>query len=95
MVAHKIAQGKNGTLYAPIFEFKNRSQELRNFTSSLNSKPARYEMDEKVKIIYDSRNPYQLMVLSFWVLYRWCVILLRMARPLLIIGGACLLFINR
>lgn len=94
VVAYKTSQGKNGTLYAPIFEFKDRSQKLQTYTSSINSSPAPYEIGKNVKIIYDSRNPYEVKVISFWGLYRWSVILLMVASPLLIIGGAYLLFIS-
>ncbi|CAN0579848.1 unnamed protein product, partial [Ectocarpus sp. 12 AP-2014] len=39
-------------------------------------------------------NSQDVRVVSFWGLYRWSVILLMIASPLLIIGGAYLLFIK-
>ncbi len=61
-----MTQGKNVSLYAPLFEFKDRYQELKTYTSSFNSSPATYKIGEKVKIVYDNRNPNQVKVISFW-----------------------------
>lgn len=92
VVAYKTSRGKNGTLYAPIFEFKDRSQELVTFTSSINSSPPAYEIGETVKIVYNNRNTKNVKVVSFWGLYRISVILLMIASPLLVIGGSYLLY---
>ncbi|MFT6796796.1 MAG: hypothetical protein ACJART_001941 [Maribacter sp.] len=60
-----MAKGKNRSLYAPIFEFKDCSQELLTYTGSINSRPATYKIGEKVKIVYNNRNPNQVKVTSF------------------------------
>lgn len=92
VVAYQKSQGKNGTLYAPIFEFKDRSQELITFTSNINSSPPTYDIGENVKIVYHNHSAQNVKVISFWGLYRWSVILLMIASPLLVIGGAYLLY---
>lgn len=94
VVEYKTSRGKNGTVYAPIFKFKDRSQHVVSFTSTINSSPPAYDIGENVKIVYNRRNPQDVKVVSFWGLYRASIILLMVASPLLVIGGSYLLFIS-
>lgn len=92
VVGYNTSKGKNGTLYAPIFEFNDRSHELVTFTSNINNSPPAYEIGEDVKIVYNNRNTQDVKVVSFWGLYRARVILLMIASPLLVIGTSYLLY---
>ncbi len=78
--------GDDGYTYKPVFQYTDRSQNVITFNSEISSKPASYKIGDKVKIIY-SKNGDDRKVVSFWGLYRWVVILLSIASPLLIIGG--------
>lgn len=83
------------TMYTPVFEFKDRSQNLQTFKSDISSSPPAYKIGDKVKIVYDRSAPDKAKTISFWGLYRWSVILLMVASPLLIIGGSYLLYISK
>jgi hypothetical protein len=88
----EVSRGDDGDMYKPVFEFTDRSLVNRTFKNSISSSPAPYKIGEKVKIIYNQRNLEEVKTISFWGLYRWCVILLAIASPLLIIGGSYLLY---
>ncbi len=80
------------TMYTPVFEFTDRSQNKQRFKSGISSSPPAYEIGEKVQLIYDRTNPEKVRTVSFWGLYRWSVILLMVASPFLVIGGSYLLY---
>ncbi len=83
----------DGTLYSPVFGFTDRSGTGITFETGVKSRPAAYGIGEKVSVIYDRTNTRNVMVVSFWGLYRWSVILLMIAAPLLVIGGTYLLYV--
>lgn len=87
-------QGDDGVTYKPVFEYTNRRQETIIFRGEVSSSPPAYKVGEKVKIVYDP-NSDDRKVISFWGLYRWVVVLLCIASPLLIIGGGYVLYMNR
>ncbi|MFS4446305.1 DUF3592 domain-containing protein [Maribacter sp. 2307UL18-2] len=82
----------DGSTYKPVFEFTDRQQKLRRYRSEVSSRPPAYKIGEKVKIVYDEHDDDEVKTLSFWGLYRWCIILLCSASSLLIIGGGYLLY---
>ncbi|MEM7484364.1 MAG: DUF3592 domain-containing protein [Bacteroidota bacterium] len=88
-------QSDGSTMYKPVFEFKDRSQNIRTFESAISSNPPAYKVGEKVKIIYDKNDSGAVKTISFWGLYRWSVILFMIAAPFLIIGGSYLLYASR
>lgn len=92
VIAYETSSSKKGKHYASIFEFKDHTQNLITFTSSINSSPPTHDIGEMVTIVYNKNNPYDVKVISFWGLYRWSVILLMLASPLLVIGGSYLLY---
>lgn len=92
VVAYETSRGKNSTLYAPVFEYKDRSQEVITFTSSVKSSPPAYDLGQQVNIVYNTSNPQDVKIVSFWGLYAASVILLMIASPLLILGGSYLLY---
>ena len=87
-----VSRGDNGPMYAPIFEFKDRSQNIQVFESKINSSPPAYQIGDKVKIIYNPSKVNHVKTISFWGLYRGSVIISMIAAPFLIIGGAYLLY---
>ncbi|WP_198146878.1 DUF3592 domain-containing protein [Maribacter thermophilus] len=80
-----------GTAFKPVFEYRDRSKNLMTFKSQVSSRPAPYKIGDKVNIIYSPESD-ERKVVSFWGLYRWTIILLCIASPLLIIGGGYLLY---
>ncbi|TMM58799.1 DUF3592 domain-containing protein [Maribacter algarum] len=86
--------GSDGSTYKPVFEFADRQQEVRRYESDISSNPPAYKVGEKVKIVYDEKDDDEVKTISFWGLYRWCIVLLCIASPLLIIGGGYLLYMR-
>lgn len=81
----------DGTTYKPVFKFTDRTGEEITFKSAVSSSPTPYKIGDKVNIIYSKHNE-QRKVISFWGLYRWTIICLSFAAPLLIIGAGYLLY---
>ena len=81
----------DGYTYKPVFEYTDRTGGKMTFESDISSSPAPYQIGDYVDIIYslDSGNR---KIVSFWGLYRWTILLLSFAAPLLIIGGGYLLY---
>jgi hypothetical protein len=77
--------------YTPVFEYYNQSNRKISFESSISSYPAEYDIGDKVTIIH-SENDEEQKIVSFWGLYVWAIVLLAVASPLFIIGGAYLLY---
>ena len=83
----------DGSTYKPVFEFTDYRHEIRRYESKIGSSPPSYKVGEKVKIVYDQKEEDEVKTISFWGLYRWSIILLCIASPLLIIGVGYLLYI--
>ena len=81
----------DGYTYTPVFEYKDKLNNTITFKSSVSSKPASYRVGDVVHIVY-SKKTDDRKIISFWGLYRWTIILLSIAAPLLIIGGGYLLY---
>mgnify|MGYP000745564608 CR=1 FL=1 len=87
------SSGDGGPSFSPVFEFTDKTQIKRTFKSGISSRPAAYELGEKVKIIYDGKDKDDVRTISFWGLYRASVILFMIAAPFIIIGGSYLLYV--
>lgn len=83
--------GDDGYTYKPVFEYTDRTNTNITFKSDVSSSPSPYKIGDNVNIIYSQDND-ERKVVSFWGLYRWTIILLSIASPLLIIGGGYLLY---
>ncbi|RRQ50126.1 DUF3592 domain-containing protein [Maribacter aurantiacus] len=81
----------DGYTYKPVFEYIDRTNKRITFESEVSSNPAPYKVGDKVKIVYSKTSDHR-RIISFWGLYRWTIILLSFASPLLIIGGGYLLY---
>lgn len=86
--------GDDGPTYKPVFEYKDRSNTTKEFKSDVSSSPPAYKVGEKVAIVYDPNDVDEIKVVSYWGLYRWTIILLSLASPLIIIGGGYLLYMR-
>lgn len=87
-------QGDDGNTYKPVFEYLDRSKNTKTFVSDVSSSPPSYKIGDKVKIVYNPKEESDVKVISYWGLYRWTIILIAIASPLLIIGGGYLLYVR-
>ncbi|PCJ95343.1 MAG: hypothetical protein COA50_09035 [Flavobacteriaceae bacterium] len=83
--------GDDGYTYKPVFEFTDKTNTKIIFKSEVSSSPAPYKIGDKVTITYSIHND-ERKILSYWGLYRWTIILLSIASPLLIIGAGYFLY---
>jgi hypothetical protein len=81
----------DGYTYKPVFEFTDRTNTLITFKSEVSSSPAPYKIGDQVNIVY-SKESEDRKIISFWGLYRWTIILLCIAAPLIIIGGGYMFY---
>ena len=81
----------DSSTYKPIYEYKNRKGETITYKSNMSSRPAPYNIGDKVNIIY-SKDTNDMKVVSYWGLYRWTIVLLCIAAPLLIVSGGYFLY---
>jgi len=86
--------GDDGSTYKPVFEFTDRNHNRQQFQSDVSSSPPVYKVGEKVKVVYNASDPEEVKVVGYWGLYRWTVVLLCLASPLIIIGGGYLLYVR-
>ena len=59
----------DGVTYSPVFSFVEASGKQHTIHSSLSTNPPRYEIDEKVSVLYDPQNPQKARIDSFLNLY--------------------------
>ncbi|MCH3884861.1 DUF3592 domain-containing protein [Tenacibaculum aquimarinum] len=76
----------DGYTYKPVFEYLNRLDETVTFESAVSSSPPAYRIGDYATIVYSKQNNEERKIVSFWGLYRWPIILLCFASPLLIIS---------
>ncbi|WP_159092088.1 DUF3592 domain-containing protein [Aquimarina sp. Aq107] len=81
----------DGYTYKPVFEYKDKANNVVTFKSDVSSSPAPYDIGDTVNMVY-AKNSDEKKIISFWGLYRWTIILLSIASPLLIIGGGYILY---
>lgn len=87
-----VTQDDDGPMYSPVFEFTDRVNQDHEFKSKVRSRPPAYTVGEKVKLVYERKNPKNVKVVSFWGLYAASVILAMVASPLLILGFSYLVY---
>ena len=82
----------DGYTYKPVFEYTNRFDETVAFTSDISSSPPAYKVGATVMVVYSKEDTEERRIVSFWGLYRWSIILLCIASPLLIISVSYFLY---
>jgi len=80
--------------YKPVFSFQDRNHNERTFVSLISSRPPSYQVNQKVKLVYNPYDPDEVKIIGFWGLYRVTIFLSCLAAPLLIIGGGYLLYLR-
>jgi hypothetical protein len=58
-----------GPSYAPVFEFKDAGGRSHRVTNSTSSRPASYDVGEKVGVLYSPQNPDEARIDSFFSLW--------------------------
>lgn len=91
-VVRLIEISSKSTTYKPVFSFYDLSNNKREFISPISSRPAPYKEGDIVQLTYDPNNESNIKIIGFWGLYRWTIILLAIAAPLLVIGGGYTLY---
>ncbi len=86
------SRGSKSTTYKPVFEYYDISNNRRTFTSTIGSSPPSFKVGEKATLIYNPANEATIKVVGYWGLYRWTIILLAIASPMIIIGGGYFLY---
>jgi hypothetical protein len=79
--------GSDGDTFKPIFKFKtslNREIIYRHFSSS--SAP-NWKIGEEAMIAYDPNDPYVARLLTYFGTFRWTIVLMAIAMPLIVVGG--------
>ncbi len=92
MITH---DGNDGATYSPVFEFKDITEQTRRFNNPVASNPPAFQVGDMVPVVYDPADVQEIKVVSYWGLYRWVVIPLVMALPLLTISIGNWLFLWR
>lgn len=92
IIGYKTSRGESNTLYSPVFEYTDHQNQKQTYTSTIDSYPPPYQINDVVSIIYDKKNTSKMKVLSFWDLYRGSVITFMIASPLLVIGFSYLAY---
>ncbi len=76
----------DGTSYTPIFTFQDLQGNKISFANPVSTSTVVWKKGEPVSIVYDPAVPSFAKVVSYWGLFRWTIILLTTAVPLLIIS---------
>ncbi len=89
-----IDSSGEGSTYTPVFEYYTSQNEKKTHTSEVGSgSSSSYEIGEKIELIYSEKGDKSVKTISYWGLYRWTVVWLACAAPLLIIGGGYFLYL--
>ncbi|MEI2271733.1 DUF3592 domain-containing protein [Sphingobacterium sp. ML3W] len=84
-------ESEGGTMYTALMEY-HIGDKIKTFSPNARSNPPAYNIDEKVRLIYDPNNANDVRILSYWGLYLGSIILLAFALPMLLIGSGYFLF---
>lgn len=79
-------------MYRPVVEFETKSGKKAEFTSSVASNPASYNVGEKVEVLYDPVNPAKADINGFSALYLGPLILGIIGTVFILISFISILF---
>ncbi|GAB3772595.1 hypothetical protein GCM10028818_12980 [Spirosoma horti] len=86
-------RGKKGRYtYRPIFKFVTITGKEIKYAYSVASSPPDWAVGDKATLIYQTNDPENALVLTYFGAFQWAIILLAIAAPLLIIGGGYFVF---
>ena len=93
----ELVQGKNnkGYVYRPIFEYTTKMNEKIRLESYLSSSSSsKYRMRDEIDVVYSKENSNENRIISFWGLYRWTLIFLAIAAPILVVSIGYFLYLK-
>jgi hypothetical protein len=76
-----------GATYKPVFKFRSRYNQEIIYRHIVSSSPARWYVGEETTIAYDPVDPTVAKLLTYFGIFRWTIILMAIAMPLIVIGG--------
>jgi len=79
------------TSFKPLLKVIDKDGVLRKFESNESNSPAKYKLGDKVEILHDESYT-DIVIISFWSLYRKVIISLVLASPFLTLGLLKLVF---
>lgn len=82
----KISDGE-GTTYKPIFKFKTFTNQEIIYKHHSSSSPASFDIGEEVSIVYNTDNPNNAKILTYFGSFIWTIVLMSISMPLIVIGG--------
>lgn len=77
----------DGEVFAPIFAFRTKDNQLITYELSEGTDPPAWEIGETATVIYDSADPSKVSLYSYFRVFIWTLVLLSISLPLLVIGG--------
>jgi hypothetical protein len=78
--------------YRPVFKFTALNGQEIHYRYDVASSPSDWELGEKATVVYSVNDPENPMVLTYFGAFKWAIILLAIATPLLIISGGNYVF---
>jgi hypothetical protein len=82
------ADADGDTMYYPRVRFRTRTGDMQEFTGGVGSKPAAFDVDEGVKVLYDPERPGDARIDTFFQLWFLPLLLGGMGIIFAGIGGA-------
>lgn len=83
----KIHRSTSKPTFKPVFEFVTKDGKVIEHTSISSSNPPSWKVGEKAVYAYNSAEPINGKVVTFFGVFGWAVALACIALPLIIIGG--------
>ncbi len=87
VVALDLRSGNDGSVYAPVVRWQDRSGIAHEFTSRAGSNPAAYEQGETVPVIYPPDEPGRAKIDGFWDRYLLPLIFAGLGSVFTVIGA--------
>ena len=85
---------RESSAYHPVIRFRTQLGTVSTFTSGSGSYPARYEIGDKVTVMYDPANPSEARIRSWEIWFPPILFMVIGVLPVAI-GGGIMLFLQR
>ena len=82
----KITSRKRVT-YKPILKFKTFTNQEIIYRHHTSSSPASFDIGDEVPIVYETENPDNVKILTYFGSFLWAIVLMSISMTLIIIGG--------
>ncbi|MEO6316434.1 MAG: DUF3592 domain-containing protein [Chitinophagaceae bacterium] len=87
VVAIETLGSSDGNTYKPVFSFTTALRKEIIYRPEVSTSPAGWVVGDQAVIAYDADAPANARLLTYFGSFRWTIILLAIAMPLLVIGG--------